>query len=72
VIFLLTSLSVIIQNLLVGENMKKVIIGSVIMAAMVAFSGCSTKNACKPAPKLPTCASACAPVPAPAPCGCAK
>ena len=54
-----------------GENMKKVIISSVILAAMVAFSGCSTKNACKPTPKLPTCASAC-PVPAPAPCGCAK
>ena len=44
--------------------MKKVIVGTVIAAALVAFSGCSSKSPCAAA-KLPTCAAAPA-------CGCAR
>jgi len=54
------------ENLMKGEIMKKVIIGSAIAVALFAFSGCTYKSAC--APKLPTCASACVTTP----CGCPK
>ncbi len=46
--------------------MKKIIVGSVLALAVVAFSGCTYKSSC--APKLPTCASAVSA----APCGCPK
>jgi hypothetical protein len=54
------------KNLMKGEIMKKIVIGTVLALSVIAFSGCTYKSAC--GPKLPTCASACTP----APCGCPK
>lgn len=44
--------------------MKKIVIGSVIAAAVLAFSGCTYKSSCN-TPKLPKCVSTCAPAPCP-------